>query len=54
MRMMLIYLGAAIAAYLLSGIGERFTTRMRLYFAVGAFVVTYIVTMTLTFIEGGL
>ncbi len=54
MRMMLIYFGAAIGTYFLTGIGNRFTQRMRIYFAIGAFVLTYLTAMTLTFFEGGL
>jgi len=45
MRVMLILLGASLAAYFLSGIGGRFTRLMRLYIAVGAFAVAYIVTV---------
>ena len=51
MRMMLIYFAAAIVAYSLSGLGGKFTKRSRLYFALGAFIVTYLVTMALTLFE---
>jgi ABC-type branched-subunit amino acid transport system permease subunit len=52
MRMMLIYFVAAIAAYFLAGIKGRFTKRERLYFAIGAFVAVYLVTMILVFTGG--
>ena len=54
MRMMLIYFGAAVGAYFLSGMRGRFSKRDRLYFAIGAFVLAYLVAMVMTFIEGGL
>ena len=50
--MMLIYFAAAIAAYFLAGLKGRFTRRERLYFAIGAFVLVYLMTMILVFTGG--
>ncbi|MEJ2491112.1 MAG: hypothetical protein P8Y84_05770, partial [Desulfuromonadales bacterium] len=47
MRLMLILLGASLFAYFVTGIGRRFTTTARLYFAIGTFLGVYLVTMTL-------
>ena len=45
MRLMLILLGASLAAYFLAGIGGRFSRLVRLYIAVGTFAAAYIVTL---------
>ena len=52
MRMLLIYFVAAIAAYFLAGIKGRFTKRERLYFAIGAFVLVYLITMISVLVGG--
>ena len=49
MRLMLMFLGASLAAYFLSGIGGRFSKLTRLYIAVGTFVVVYIATVIFVF-----
>ena len=54
MRMMLILFGTSACVYFVTGIKGRFTRRKRVYFAIGAFGVAYLVTMILTFFEGGL
>jgi hypothetical protein len=50
MRMMLILLGASAFVYVVTGIRGRFTRRTRFYFALGTFVVVYLLTMVLVFI----
>ena len=52
MRMIAILLGAAAFAYFVTGIGGRFTRRARFYFAVGTFIVVYLLTMVLVFTGG--
>lgn len=54
MRMMLILFGASAFVYFVTGIKGRFTVRGRLYFAVGTFVIVYLVTMILVFLGGDL
>lgn len=54
MRMMLILLGASAFVYFVTGIKGRFTVRKRIYFAMGTYVVVYLITMTLVFLRGDL
>lgn len=52
MRMMLILLGASALVYFVTGIKRRFTPWQRFYFAVGTFIIVYLVTMILVFSGG--
>jgi len=52
MRMMLILFGASAFVYFVTGIKGRFTRRKRLYFAMGTYIVVYLITMTLVFTVG--
>ena len=52
MRMMAILLGASVFVYFVTGIRGRFTRRTRFYFAMGTFVVVYLLTMILVFTGG--
>lgn len=52
MRMMLILLGASAFVYFVTGIKGRFTVRKRLYFAMGAYIIVYLITMILVFTVG--
>ena len=52
MRMMAILLGASAFVYFVTGIRGRFTRRKRFYFALGTFVVVYLLTMVLVFTGG--
>ena len=52
MRMILILLGASAFVYFVTGIKGRFTRRMRLYCAIGTFILVYLVTMVLVFVGG--
>lgn len=52
MRMMLILLGSAAFVYFVTGIRGRFTRRRRLYFALGAYITVYIITMLFVFLGG--
>ena len=54
MRMMAILLGTAAFVYFVTGIKGRFTKMKRLYFAIGAYVIVYLITMTLVFLSGNL
>ena len=52
MRIMAILLGASAFVYFVTGIGGRFTRLTRFYFALGTFVVVYLMTMILVFVGG--
>jgi len=52
MRMMAILLGASVFVYFVTGIRGRLTRRTRFYFAMGTFVVVYLLTMVLVFTGG--
>jgi hypothetical protein len=52
MRMMLILFGAAAFVYFVTGIKGRFTVRKRLYFAMGTYIIVYLITMILVFTVG--
>ena len=54
MRMMARLLGTAAFGYFVTGINGRFTRIMRLYFALGAYILVYLITMTLVFFSGNL
>jgi hypothetical protein len=54
MRMMLILLGSAAFVYYVTGLTGRFTRRKRIYFAMGTYIVVYLITMTLVFLRGNL
>ena len=54
MRMMLILLGSAAFVYYVTGLRGRFTRRKRIYFAMGTYIVVYLITMTLVFLRGNL
>ena len=47
LRMLLILLGPAVFVYFVTGIKGRFTIRKRLYFALGTYVLVYLITMVL-------
>ena len=50
MRIMAILLGIAAFVYLVTGQTGKFTTMKRLYIALGAFVLAYLVTIILVLI----
>jgi len=52
MRMMAILLGSAAFVYFVTGIKGRFTKRKRFYFALGTYVLVYLITMILVFLDG--
>lgn len=52
MRMMAILLGSAAFVYFVTGIKGRFTRRERFYFALGTYVLVYLITMILVFLDG--
>ena len=52
MRMMAILFGAALFVYVVTGIRNRFPRRTRLYFALGAMLVVYLLTMLLVLLGG--
>lgn len=52
MRMMLILLGASAFVYFVTGLKGRFTVRKRLYFALGTYIIVYLITMILVFTVG--
>ena len=52
MRMMLILFGASAFVYFVKGIKSRFTMRKRLYFALGTYIIVYLITMVLVFTVG--
>jgi hypothetical protein len=52
MRMMLILFGASAFVYFVTGIKGRFTMRKRLYFALGTYIIVYLITMVLVFTGG--
>ena len=52
MRMMAILLGASAFVYFVTGIRGRLTSRTRFYFALGTFIVVYLMTMILVFVGG--
>ena len=52
MRMMLILLGASAFVYFVTGLKGRFTMRQRLYFALGTYIIVYLITMVLVFTVG--
>ena len=52
MRMMLILFGASALAYFVTGLKGRFPRWQRFYFAVGTFIIVYLVTMILVFSDG--
>lgn len=54
MRMMFILLGSAAFVYYVTGIKGRFTRRKRLYFALGTYLLVYLITMALAFLDGEL
>jgi len=54
MRMMAILLGSADFVYYVTGLRGRFTMRKRIYFALGTYILVYLVTMTLVFLRGNL
>ena len=54
MRMMAILLGASAFVYYVTGLRGSFTRRTRLYFAMGTWIVVYLVTMILVFLGGNL
>jgi len=54
MRMMAILLGSAAFVYYVTGLRGRFTMRKRIYFALGTYILVYLVTMTLVFLRGNL
>lgn len=47
MRMMFILLGSAAFVYYVTGIRGRFTRWQRFYFALGTYIVVYLITMVL-------
>ena len=52
--MMAILLGSAAFVYYVTGLRGRFTMRKRIYFALGTYILVYLVTMTLVFLRGNL
>ena len=54
MRMMAILLGSAAFVYYVTGLRGRYSKRTRLYFAMGTWIVVYLVTMLLVFLGGNL
>ena len=52
MRMMLILFGASAFVYFVTGIMGRFTVRKRIYFAMGTYIIVYLITMILVFTVG--
>ena len=52
--MMAILLGASAFVYFVTGFRGNFTRRTRLYFAMGTWIVVYLVTMLLVFLGGNL
>jgi hypothetical protein len=54
MRMMAILLGASAFVYYVTGLRGSFTRKTRLYFAMGTWIVVYLVTMLLVFLGGNL
>ena len=52
MRMMLILLGSAAFVYYVTGLRGRFTVRKRIYFAMGTYIIVYLITMVLVFTVG--
>ena len=52
MRMMLILFGSSAFVYFVRGIKGRFTVRKRLYFAMEAYIIVYLITMILVFTVG--
>jgi|GEM_PF-2867992 len=52
MRMMAILLSSAVFVYFITGVRGSLTKRVRFYFALGAFVVVYLLTMILVFVGG--
>ena len=52
--MMAILLGASAFVYYVTGLKGSFTTKTRLYFAMGTWIVVYLVTMLLVFLGGNL
>jgi hypothetical protein len=54
MRMMAILLGSAAFVYFVTGIKGRFTRMTRLYFALGTYILVYLITMILVFLGGDL
>lgn len=52
MKMMLILFGASAFVYFVTGIKGRFTRWKRFYFALGAFIIVYLITMILVFTGG--
>lgn len=49
---MLILFAASVLVYFVTGIKGRFTRWQRFYFAVGTFIIVYLVTMVLVFFGG--
>lgn len=47
LRMLLILLGPTALVYFVTGIKGRFTMRKRLYFALGTYILVYLITMVL-------
>jgi hypothetical protein len=54
MRMMAILLGESAFVYYVTGLRGSFTRKTRLYFAMGTWIVVYLVTMLLVFLGGNL
>ncbi len=54
MRMMFILLGAAAFAYYVTGIKGGFTRWERFYFALGTYILVYLITIILVFLGGNL
>ena len=52
MRMMLILFGVSAFVYFVTGIKGRFTVRKRIYFAMGTYIIVYLITMILVFTVG--
>ena len=52
MRMMLILFGASAFVYYVTGLRGRFTVRKRIYFAMGTYIIVYLITMILVFTVG--
>lgn len=52
MRMIAILLGASVFVYFVTGLRGSFTRRARFYFAMGTFIVVYLLTMVLVFVGG--